>query len=117
ALPHDGEMIALRCSEEAIAAALKAYAGEVWLAAVNGPADVVISGRREAIRAVCAALDHEGIQGKPLRVSHAFHSGLMDPMLGSFERAASAVRYESPRIPLVSNVTGAVADDEIRTAA
>jgi acyl transferase domain-containing protein/acyl carrier protein len=117
ALPHDGEMVALRCGEERVAAALKAYAGDAWLAAVNGPADVVISGRREAVRAVCAALDREGIQGKPLRVSHAFHSGLMDPMLDAFERAASAVRYERPHIPLVSNVTGAVAGDEIKTAA
>jgi epothilone polyketide synthase D len=117
ALPHDGEMVALRCGEEAIAATLKAYAGEVWLAAVNGPADVVISGRRDAIRAVCAALERKGIQGKALRVSHAFHSGLMDPMLDAFEQGASAIRYESPRIPLISNVSGVMAADEIRTAA
>ena len=117
ALPHDGEMVALRCGEEQVASALKAYAGDAWLAAVNGPADVVISGRREAVRAVCAALDREGIQGKRLRVSHAFHSGLMDPMLDAFERTASAMRYERPHIPLVSNVTGAVAGDEIKTAA
>jgi epothilone polyketide synthase D len=117
ALPHGGEMVALRCGEEPVVAALKDYAGDAWLAAVNGPADVVISGRCEAVRAVCAALDREGIQRKRLRVSHAFHSGLMDPMLDDFERAASAMRYERPHIPLVSNVTGAVANDEMRTAA
>jgi epothilone polyketide synthase D len=115
-LPHDGEMVALRCGEEPVRAALKAYAGDAWLAAVNGPNDVVISGKRQAVRAVCTALKREGIEGKQLRVSHAFHSGLMDPILDAFESAANAMRFDRPHIPLVSNVTGTVADDAIQTA-
>jgi len=117
ALPQEGEMVALSCGEEAAAAAVQANAGEVWVAAVNGPADVVISGRREAVGAVCAALEGEGIEGKRLRVSHAFHSGLMDPMLDDFERAARGMGYERPKIPLVSNLSGGVAGDEMQTAA
>src|SRR5215510_12440339 len=88
-----------------------AMAGEELLsiAALNGPESVVVSGERKALERVLGRLSSEGVKGKKLTVSHAFHSPLMEPMLKAFESAAGEVKYLAPRIPVISNVTGRVA--------
>ena len=73
---------------------------------MNGPESVVISGRREAVEAVSRELEGLGIKTKALSVSHASHSALMEPVLDEFERVAAGIAYASPRVGLVSNVTG-----------
>ncbi|MFG2932877.1 type I polyketide synthase [Streptomyces achromogenes] len=103
ALPEGGAMAALRASEEEIAPHLDATVG---LAAVNGPRSVVISGAEDAVAALAARFGG----GKRLTVSHAFHSPLMEPMLAAFAEAAARCAYAEPRIPLVSTLTGALAD-------
>jgi len=108
-----GAMVALRGSEAQVSAAVAAHGTDVWVAAVNGPEEVVISGREDAVRAVCAALECAGVFGRALRVSHAFHSGLLDPILAPFEEAAAKLSYTPPRIALVSNVTGTLAGTEV----
>ncbi|MEU2439567.1 SDR family NAD(P)-dependent oxidoreductase [Streptomyces rubradiris] len=103
ALPAGGAMAALRATEEEIAPHLDATVG---LAAVNGPRSVVISGAEDAVTALAARFG----TGKRLTVSHAFHSPLMEPMLAGFAEAAARCSYAEPRIPLVSTLTGALAD-------
>ncbi len=115
ALPSDGEMVALLTDEARATAAIEPYSQFVSIAAINGPESVVISGRREAINAVCATLEASGIKTKKLKVSHAFHSPLMEPMLGEFESVARQVNFSSPQIKLLSNVTGTLATDEVAT--
>ncbi|WP_347814137.1 polyketide synthase dehydratase domain-containing protein, partial [Actinomadura sp. 7K507] len=80
----------------------------VEVAAVNSPDGVVISGREDAVAQVAAQFDRV----RPLPVSHAFHSVLMDPMLAEFEDIAASVSYRPPAVPIVSNLTGEVADPE-----
>ena len=106
ALPAGGEMAAVHASEERVRAALALHAKAVSVAAVNGPRSVVISGAGDAVRRVAAALKEDGIRSQPLVVSHAFHSVLMEPMLGALESAAGKVAHGKPRIDLVSNLTG-----------
>jgi len=109
-LPADGAMVAVLAPEDAVRDALATASGPVAIAAVNAPAVTVVSGAVGAVRGVVARLEAAGVRTRPLRVSHAFHSPLMDPILERLERATESVKARSPEIPLVSNVTGKVVD-------
>ncbi|WP_433335339.1 SDR family NAD(P)-dependent oxidoreductase [Spirillospora sp. CA-294931] len=101
-LPPGGAMVAIRATEDEVRPLLRDGAG---IAAVNGPEAVVISGDEDAVTEVAAHF----AKTRRLRVSHAFHSARMDGMLDAFRRVAETLTYAEPRIPVVSNVTGAVA--------
>ncbi|WP_344609308.1 SDR family NAD(P)-dependent oxidoreductase [Streptomyces glaucus] len=104
-LPEGGLMLAVEASEAEVAPLLT---DTVAVAAVNGPASLVLSGTEEAVLAVAAALP--GRRTSRLRVSHAFHSPLMEPMLAGFARAVAALSFRPARIPVVSALTGALAE-------
>ena len=106
AQPLGGEMAAVHASEARVRSALAQEVGEVSIAAVNGPESVVLSGAGSALRRVLASLEGEGVKSQALVVSHAFHSPLMDPMLGALETAAQGVAHGEPQLDLVSNLTG-----------
>ncbi|MFC9654057.1 SDR family NAD(P)-dependent oxidoreductase, partial [Streptomyces sp. NPDC056937] len=109
ALPVGGSMMAVQATEEEVTPLLS---GEVSIAAINGPASVVISGDEDAVLAVAARLSERGRKTARLRVSHAFHSPLMRPMLDEFRAVAEGLSFAAPRIPVVSNLTGALASAE-----
>jgi acyl transferase domain-containing protein len=116
-LPRNGSMAAVFAGEEQVRRALAGHEEALSIAATNGPASTVISGRTDAVETVMARLVADGVQCQRLNVSHAFHSPLMEPMLDAFEAVASGVAFSPPAIGLVSNVTGALAGPEIATAA
>ncbi|MDT0532183.1 SDR family NAD(P)-dependent oxidoreductase, partial [Micromonospora sp. DSM 115977] len=109
ALPAGGVMAAVGASEEAVAELISVSGAAVDIAAVNGPASVVVSGAGDEVAPVVAACRERGWRTKELAVSHAFHSRLMEPMLGEFASVVAGLDWRSPRVPIVSNVTGAVA--------
>ncbi|WP_394850849.1 type I polyketide synthase [Pendulispora brunnea] len=116
-LPSGGAMAALEATEEETLPLLQAEDGRVSLAAVNGPAQIVISGDEASVDAVCAQAKALGRRAKRLQVGHAFHSARMEPMLASFEQVARSLTYRAPRIPVASNVTGALTrHEEMATA-
>ena len=117
ALPQIGAMVSLMADEAAVQAALLPYQDDVSIAAVNGPTSVVISGKREAVLVIADQLAAQGVKGRELTVSHAFHSPLMEPMLDAFRQVAESIAYQPPTLPLVSNLTGKVAGAEVLTAA
>ncbi|MFD3917336.1 type I polyketide synthase, partial [Streptomyces sp. NPDC058603] len=108
-LPVGGSMMAVQATEDEVAPLLS---GEVSIAAINGPSSVVVSGDEDAVLAVAARLSEQGRKTTRLRVSHAFHSPLMDPMLDDFRVVAEGLSFGAPRIPVVSNLTGGLASAE-----
>ena len=115
ALPTGGAMLAVAANVEEVRHAIAPYLAEIAIAAINAPQNVVISGRKEAVDAVRASLEAAGVKTTPLTVSHAFHSPLMEPMLADFAAVARTIQYASPRIKLVSNLTGKLAASTLAT--
>ncbi|WP_455432233.1 SDR family NAD(P)-dependent oxidoreductase [Streptomyces violascens] len=110
ALPAGGAMVAVQAAEDEVVARLT---DGVSIAAVNGPRAVVLSGREAEVARIADELAADGCKTQRLPVSHAFHSALMEPMLEDFRRVAEGLSYEAPQIPLVSNVTGGLATEEL----
>ncbi|OBF21827.1 polyketide synthase [Mycobacterium kubicae] len=106
-LPAGGVMVAVEATEREV---LPLLADGAAIAAINAPRSVVISGTEAAVNAAAAELVRQGRRVQRLAVSHAFHSPLMDPMLGDFTRMTSGIEVSEPRIPLLSNVTGRLAE-------
>jgi polyketide synthase 12/epothilone polyketide synthase D len=112
-LPSGGAMVSIAAAEADVAAAVAPYAASVSIAAVNGPEQVVIAGAEEPVQAIAAGFAARGVRTKPLRVSHAFHSPLMAPMLEEFRHVAESVTYHRPSMALISNLTGRPVTDEV----
>ncbi|SCL53994.1 type I polyketide synthase [Micromonospora eburnea] len=106
AMPPGGAMVAVQAAADEVAPLLAGRDGEVSLAAVNGPEAVVLSGEQDAVAAVAAVFEAQSRRSKRLRVSHAFHSARMDPILADLVRAAEKLTWRSPSIAIVSTVTG-----------
>ncbi len=83
------------------------------IAALNGPQLTVVSGPSDGVAQAAATLRAAGVAFQELTVSHAFHSALMDSVLGEFEQAARQVTFHAPRTTLVSNLTGTVVSNEV----
>lgn len=104
ALPAGGGMTAVLSPIEEIQPLADAQDG-VEVAAINGLKQVVLSGSLDALATLGQTLKDAGHKPRPLKVSHAFHSALMDPMLATFENALSTMSFHTPNVELISNVT------------
>ncbi|MER6128543.1 SDR family NAD(P)-dependent oxidoreductase [Streptomyces sp. NPDC001795] len=109
-LPDGGAMLSVQTGEAQVAEALRTYEDRVSVAAVNGPASVVVSGDEEAVEELAEAWRAAGLRTKRLTVSHAFHSPRMEPMQARFAAVADEITYAAPTVPVVCDLTGEVAD-------
>ncbi|MFI0255376.1 type I polyketide synthase [Streptomyces sp. NPDC017102] len=105
-LPAGGAMVAVQADETEVLPVLAGLGGTVGVAAVNGPAAVVLSGDEAAVTEAAGIFAARGRKTRRLQVSHAFHSAHMDGMLEEFRRVARDLEFRAPRIPLVSTLTG-----------
>ena len=103
ALPPSGAMIAVEATEDEVTPYLTEHVG---IAAVNGPRSVVVSGDDADVTAIAEEFSGQGRRTRRLTVSHAFHSPHMAPVLDDFHQVAGTLTYDTPRIPLVSTLTG-----------
>jgi acyl transferase domain-containing protein/pimeloyl-ACP methyl ester carboxylesterase/aryl carrier-like protein len=109
-LPSPGGMIALRIDPERLSQIIDPYRKTVSVSALNGPSNVVVSGLQPDIDAIARTMADQGVKAAPIRVSHAFHSPLMEPMLDQLQQCAARVEYKAPKVPIVSNLTGKFAE-------
>lgn len=102
-LTTPGAMLAVRCDTSRIQSYLNA---DVNIAAINGAQSLTLSGTRSAIAMLSQQLQAEGVHVKALRVSTAFHSALLEPMLAEFAVALDEIQWQPLQIPVCSNLTG-----------
>ncbi|GLW89897.1 type I polyketide synthase [Actinokineospora globicatena] len=105
-LPPGGAMLAVDADETEVAPLLDGVA--VVVAAINGPRALVLSGDRDALTGIAGTL---GARARWLRVSRAFHSPLMDPVLDGITDIARRTHHRPPRLSVVSTVTGDLCAD------
>jgi len=106
-LGQPGGMVAIVASERDVQRYLREKDG-LSLAAVNGPASVVLSGGIVAIEKLEGELSKTGLRYKRLRTTHGFHSAALEPMLDAFEAEAAKIRFRVPEVRWISNLTGNV---------
>ncbi len=102
-LPDGGGMLAVEASEDEVRAVLD---DGLSVAAVNGPRAVVVAGPDKILDGWAGRFE----RSRRLRVSHAFHSRLMEPMLEEFRQVARTLTFSEPRIPIIAG--GDVTDPE-----
>jgi acyl transferase domain-containing protein/surfactin synthase thioesterase subunit/acyl carrier protein len=105
-LPSGGTMAALFAEESVVRSLIAKIAPEITVAALNGPLNTVVSGERDALRMLSQEMERQNIGYRELRVSNAFHSPRTEPILNDIENLAGQIKYNAPRIPLISNLTG-----------
>ncbi|TXS54867.1 polyketide synthase, partial [Streptomyces sp. sk2.1] len=110
-----GAMVAIAAPESEVTEHLAAYEGRVSVAAVNGPAAVVVSGDTDAVTEIADHFREQDTRTKRLTVSHAFHSPHMDTAADAFEQALAGITFHEPSLTVISNITGAVAEPETLT--
>jgi acyl transferase domain-containing protein/SAM-dependent methyltransferase len=109
-LLSDGAMASVLASAATVDAAIASIGANLSLAAYNGPEHVVVSGARPEVDKLLAYFSAHAIRCRPLRVSHAFHSALIEPSLDPFAKALAKVSFAPSRIPIISNLDGHIAE-------
>jgi acyl transferase domain-containing protein len=105
-LPPGGAMTAVFASEAQVREAMRGEQGALSIAAINGPENVVLSGARDAVQRVTDRLAAAGVEVRPLNVSHAYHSALLEPILDEFEQTVARAGFGRATVPIISNLTG-----------
>ncbi|QWF84517.1 type I polyketide synthase [Amycolatopsis sp. CA-230715] len=111
-LPTGGAMLAARTTEARAGDLIAGRTGEVGIAAINGPSSVVFSGAEPAVREIAEELAEDGVEVRWLRVSHAFHSPLMEPMLDRFRAVLRGITFHPPALAVVPALPGDLTDPE-----
>ncbi|HEV7362577.1 MAG TPA: SDR family NAD(P)-dependent oxidoreductase, partial [Mycobacterium sp.] len=105
-LPDGGRMVAVFADAKYVEEIANEYP-QVSVAAYNGP-NTVLSGPATDLDQIVATCGNDGVRCSRLETSHAFHSELLEPVLGEFESYAARLQFAVPTLPLICNRTGAV---------
>lgn len=110
-----GAMITAFHEEAAVQAIVADYA-DAGIAAVNGPGIILVAGATHSVAAIAGRIEQQGGRCTSVPIDRAFHSPLAEAMLPHFSEVLRSVRFSAPRIPVISNLTGAIAGAEFATA-
>jgi len=108
-----GAMAAVLGLDADTVAALCEATGHVVVANHNAVSQVVVSGARERVQALCARVDSAGGRAVPLPVGGAFHSPAMDPVRTELDAYTAKIDWRSPRVPLAANASGRLVEDAV----
>ena len=108
-----GDMLAIPLPETEVQ---KYLDPNLSIAVINSPLATVVSGPQEAVQGLIQKLKADDVNSTLLHTSHAFHSPMMDPILKQFEELVKGVTLTSPKLPILSNVTGEFMTDEQATS-
>lgn len=114
---NPGKMAAVRSSIKDVDQYVKdSQLEEVYIANVNSPEQVVVSGRSESVEKLAEFLKQKDIGHRILRVSIASHSPLMHEAQAPFAVAVNSTQLHPPEIGIVLDTTGAFphSPEEIR---
>ncbi|MFP5388510.1 MAG: type I polyketide synthase, partial [Thermoleophilia bacterium] len=106
ALPEGGAMVAIAAGEEEVRESLAGLEDVLSIAAINDSGSTVVSGEEDAARQLAARFAEQGRKTNQLRVSHAFHSHRMEPMLAELAEVAAGLQLGPPQVPVISNLSG-----------
>ncbi|MEH1901397.1 MAG: SDR family NAD(P)-dependent oxidoreductase [Nostoc sp.] len=101
----NGKMLAVWADEAVVRQAIASHP-LLAIAALNGRQSFTISGEESAIDALVVRLSQMGIKSQTLNVRLAFHSPLMQPMVEAFRQVANQIKYNSPQLDVIANLTG-----------
>ena len=105
-LKNPGGMLAIIAAEISAVEELCSMSG-CNISNINCPGQIVISGTNEALEVAKNLAKERHIRRViPLKVSGAFHSYLMQPILDEFRQLIENTGFRKPVYPVISNVTG-----------
>ena len=106
AVADPGKMAAVFAPLNEIERILKTVEGYVVIANINSDHQAVIGGASDAVTQAMNVLQKAGYDVAQLPVSHAFHTSIVAPASEPLRQELARLRMESPRLPIVANVTG-----------
>jgi len=100
---EEGAMLLVRYTEEKLRPLL---IDSVSICVYNADDNIVLGGSMEDIDQQKALLEINNIECKILRVSHAYHTPMMEPVLDELEKIIETVSFENFNLPIFSTYTG-----------
>ena len=114
---ESGRMLAITLAPDKVRELVRVDHPSLDIASINGEQQTVVSGPSSDIAHLASHLEGQGVLAVELETSHAFHSRMMDPVIGSFSDLFNDINLSPPSIPIISNLTGhVVQSDQICTA-
>ncbi|WP_151483658.1 type I polyketide synthase [Streptomyces albicerus] len=105
-----GGMMSVALPVDRVEELLAPYAGRVSVAAVNGPAAVIVAGDPGALDEVLAVCERDGVRARRVKVDYASHSAQVEVIEAGLLEALGPVEPMSGRVPFYSTVTGGFID-------
>ena len=101
-----GGMASVALSEDEAVARLAPWADRVEVAAVNGPASVVIAGDAHALDEALEVLSGDGIRVRQVAVDYASHTRHVEDIRETLAKTLDEISAQAPKVPFYSTVTG-----------
>ena len=101
-----GGMLSVSLAPEQLRARIEPYGQRLSLAAINGPASLVVSGEPEALTELLTACEKDGVRAQRIAVDYAAHSAQIEALREELLEAFAPISPRSGEIPMHSTVTG-----------